>query len=120
MHPLIRTEADRRVADWHAPYGLLVVPLLLERGGARSRVQRVLVVDCPEETQVERVEARSCLDAREVRAIMATQLTRAERIAQADDVIDNSGPIEAIAPQVAALDLRYRAIAARAASGPRA
>lgn len=117
LHPLIRDEADRRVAAWHAPYGLLVVPLLLERGGARSRVQRVLVVDCPEDTQVERVVARSGLSEPEVRAIMATQLTRAERIAQADDVIDNGGPREAIAPQVAALDRRYREIAVRAAGG---
>lgn len=119
LHPLIRAEADRRVAAWRAPYGLLVVPLLLERGGARARVQRVLVVDCPENTQVERVVARSGFSEPEVRAIMAAQLTRAERLAQADDVIDNGGPLDAIAPQVAALDRRYRKIAARAGDGPR-
>ena len=64
LHPLIRDEADRRVATWRESYGLLVVPLLLERGGARSRVDRVLVVDCPEETQVVRVVTRSGLATR--------------------------------------------------------
>ena len=112
LHPLIRVEADRRVAHWNAPYGLLVVPLLLERGGARDRVHRVLVVDCPEETQVARVMSRSALSADQVRAIMAAQLSRAARLAQADDVIDNGGAREAIAPQVFMLDQRYRALAA--------
>ncbi len=108
LHPLIREEADRRIATWRAPYGLLVVPLLLERGGARSRVDRILVVDCPEETQVARVLARSGLQPSQVRAIMAAQATRAARIAQADDILDNSGPQAAMLPQVLALDRRYR------------
>ena len=111
LHPLIRAEADRRVAQWTAAYGLLVVPLLLERGGARERVHRVLVVDCPEDVQVARVMARSGLTAGQVRAIMAAQLSREARLAQADDVIDNSGPHAAIAPQVERLHARYRGIA---------
>jgi dephospho-CoA kinase len=111
LHPLIRAEADRRVAQWRAPYGILMVPLLLERGGARSRVDRVLVVDCPEAIQVQRVMTRSGLAESEVRAIMAAQLSRQERLAQADDVIDNAGTHAAIAPQVAALDERYRRLA---------
>ncbi len=64
-----------------------------------------------------RVAARSGLTAAEVRAIMATQLTRAERLARADDVIDNTGPVSAIAPQVADFDRRYRALAAANAAG---
>jgi dephospho-CoA kinase len=112
LHPLIRTAAARKVAAWAGPYGLLVVPLLFERGGHKGLVQRVLVVDCPEETQVQRVMARSGLTAAAVRAIMATQLPRPERLARADDVLDNAGPLTAIAPQVAALDRRYRAMAA--------
>jgi dephospho-CoA kinase len=111
LHPLIRTAAARNVATWKGPYGLLVVPLLFERGGHKGLVQRVLVVDCPEETQVQRVMARSGLTAAAVRAIMATQLSRAERLAKADDVLDNAGPLAAIAPQVAALDRRYRSMA---------
>ena len=118
LHPLIRDEADRRIATWTEPYGILVVPLLLERGGARSRVRRVLVVDCTEATQVARVIARSGLTEAEVRAIMAAQLSREARLAQADDVIDNDGPLEAIAPQVARLDRRYREVAAGAAADP--
>ena len=112
LHPPIRDEIARRVAAWRAPYGILVVPLLLERGGAGALAGRVLVVDCPEDAQVRRVVRRSGLDPAQVRAIMATQLPRAERLARADDVLDNSGPHEAIAPAVARLDASYRALAA--------
>jgi hypothetical protein len=75
-------------------------------------VQRTLVVDCPEELQPQRAAARSGLTHAEVGAIMATQLRRADRDDRADDVLDNSGPPAAIAPQVAVLDRRYRALAA--------
>jgi dephospho-CoA kinase len=87
------------------------VPLLLETGRLRPIVDRVLVVDCPEDVQVARVRARSGLAEAEVRAIMAAQLPRAARLAQADDVIDNAGAQDAIAPQVARLDGCYRDIA---------
>lgn len=117
LHPLIRDESESRVHAWHAPYGILVVPLLLEaRGEKRRRVDRVLVVDCPEALQVARVMARNGLTEAEVRAIMATQLSRSERLAQADDVIDNSGERAEIAPKVATLDLRYRALARKGAA----
>ena len=112
LHPLIRSAAIREMEGWASPYGILVVPLLLERGGLTHIVDRVLVVDCAEEQQVERVTRRSGLAPQDVRAIMATQLTRAERLAGADDVLDNSGPPEAIGPAVAALDRRYRDLAA--------
>jgi dephospho-CoA kinase len=112
LHPLIGTEALRRIAGWRAPYGLVVVPLLFERGNFLRHVQRVLVIDCPEDLQVQRVMARSGLTEADVRAIMAAQTSRAERLARADDVVDNAGPPDAIAPQVAALDRRYRALAA--------
>ena len=114
LHPLIRAAARREMDAWAGPYGLLVVPLLYERGGL-STVDRVLVVDCPEEEQVRRVMARSGLPAASVRAIMATQLSRADRLAKADDILDNEGPPTAIAPQVAELDRRYRALAASGA-----
>jgi dephospho-CoA kinase len=114
LHPLIRAETERQLRSWRGPYGIVVVPLLLERGGLRTIIDRVLVVDCPEEEQVRRVIARSGLAAEEVRAIMATQLDRPRRLAGADDVLDNSGAPDAIAPQVRALDLRYRTLADRA------
>jgi dephospho-CoA kinase len=112
LHPLIRTAARRECANWKGPYGVLVVPLLFERGGLADVVDRTLVVDCPEDEQVARVTRRSGLAADEVHAIMATQLTRTARLARADDVLDNSGAASAIVPQVAELDRKYRALAA--------
>jgi len=117
LHPLILGFIDRTIATWRSAYGMLVVPLLLERGGARQRVARVLVVDCPEDLQIHRVTARSALSEAEVRAIMATQLPRATRLARADDIIDNSGPLTALTSQVARLHQVYRECAARAAAG---
>ncbi|MGH8801162.1 MAG: dephospho-CoA kinase [Casimicrobiaceae bacterium] len=111
LHPLIRTRAEEAIARWRTPYGIVVVPLLLERGGLQGRVARVLVVDCGEEEQVRRVRARDGLTEAEVRAIMASQLSRAARLAAADDVIDNSGAPDLILPQVARLDRRYRELA---------
>ena len=112
LHPMIRTEADRRSDASRAPYVVLVVPLLVESGGYRSRVQRVSVVDCPEEIQVARVMSRSGLSAEEARAIMAAQVGRDQRLAVADDVIDNSGDLAALRPQVEALHRQYLEMAA--------
>ena len=82
LHPMIRAEADRRSAAARAPYVVLVVPLLVESGGYRSRVQRIAVVDCPEAVQVARVMSRSGLSAGEARAIMAAQVGREARLAE--------------------------------------
>lgn len=112
LHPLIRAEADRRSAASRAPYVVLVVPLLVESGGYRSRVQRVAVVDCPEAVQVTRVMSRSGLSADEARAIMAAQVGRDARLAVADDIIDNGGELAALRPQVETLHRRYLEMAA--------
>jgi dephospho-CoA kinase len=120
LHPLIHAFLDQALAAWRSPYGLLSVPLLLERGGLLPRVARVLVVDCPEEEQVRRVASRSGLTPAEVRAVMATQMPRAARLARADDVIDNAGAMAGIAPQVARLDAKYRELAARHPGATRA
>lgn len=107
LHPMIRAESERRMAGAAGPYVVYVVPLLIESGNYRQRVDRVLVVDAPETLQVERVRVRSRLAEAEVRGIMAHQVSRAERLAAADDVIDNSGPIDALRKQVAALHMKY-------------
>jgi dephospho-CoA kinase len=109
LHPLVAAHIEAAIARWQGPYGIVVAPLLLERGNLLRHVERVLVVDAPEDEQVSRTMRRSGLAAGEVRAIMATQLSRAQRLARADDVIDNSGQHAAIAEAVRRLDARYRA-----------
>ncbi len=107
LHPMIRAESARRSLAASGPYVVHVVPLLIESPDYRQRFDRVLVVDCPEEIQMERVRARSGLSADEVRAIMRAQASRAERLAAADDVIDNGGKRDALRKQVAALHQKY-------------
>jgi dephospho-CoA kinase len=107
LHPLIREESKRRIAAAAGPYVIHVVPLLIESPDYRRRVDRVLVVDAPEATQLTRVRARSRLPEDEVRAIIRTQATREARLAAADDVIDNAGPLDALRNQVAALHQKY-------------
>jgi dephospho-CoA kinase len=107
LHPLILEESQRRIAAAQGPYVIHVVPLLIESPDYRSRVDRVLVIDAPVETQVERVRLRSALSEAEVRAIVAAQTTRAQRLAAADDVIENRGTIDALRKQVAAFHLKY-------------
>jgi dephospho-CoA kinase len=116
LHPMIRAEADRRIAAAAGPYVVYVVPLLIESGGQRDRVQRILVVDAPESLQVERVRARSGLSDKEIRAIVAQQASRQARLAAADDVIENSASLDALRKQVASLDARYRKMAVSAKS----
>jgi dephospho-CoA kinase len=107
LHPMIREESALRIAAAAGPYVVHVVPLLIESPDYRRRVDRVLVVDCPEQTQIERVSARSGLSESDVRAIMRTQATRPDRLAAADDVIDNGGSRESLRKQVAALHQKY-------------
>jgi dephospho-CoA kinase len=107
LHPMIREESRRRIADAPGPYVIHVVPLLVESADYRTRVDRVLVVDSPEEFQVDRTRARSGLSEGQVRAIIASQATRAERLAAADDVIDNRGTIDALRKQVGGFHQKY-------------
>ena len=107
LHPMIREESRRLIAGARGPYVIHVVPLLVESPDYRSRVDRVLVIDAPEALQVERVRSRSGLSEAEVRAIVAAQATRAQRLAAADDLIENRGTIEALREQVAALHRKY-------------
>jgi dephospho-CoA kinase len=94
----------------HAPPPQAPQPQPRRTTGVATAVVSVLVVDTPEDEQVRRTARRSGLAPDDVRAIMATQLARADRLARADDVIDNGGAHAAIAAQVAALDARYRTL----------
>ena len=114
LHPMIRARTRELVQAARSPYVILMVPLLVESNDYRRRCQRILVVDCPEELQVERVMTRSGLAAEQVRAIMANQVTRAGRLAAADDVIDNSQDLAHLRRQVEALHARYLQLAAAA------
>ncbi|MBM3352585.1 MAG: dephospho-CoA kinase [Betaproteobacteria bacterium] len=111
LHPMIREQSARRIAAATEPYVVHVVPLLVESPDYRKRVQRVLVVDCPEPMQVERVRKRSGLSGDEVQAIVRSQASRAQRLAAADDVIDNSGTIAALQKQVETLHRIYLRLA---------
>ena len=112
LHPLIRQEVERRLDTLVAPYVLIVIPLLVETGGYRDVLNRVLVVDCPEDAQIARVMTRSGLGQDEVTAILAAQAGRAERLAAADDVIVNDASAAALRAEVTALHQRYLAYAA--------
>jgi dephospho-CoA kinase len=112
LHPLIRAEARDRVSSSTAPYVMLVVPLLLETGGYPDLVRRVLVIDCEESQQISRTMQRSALTEEAVRAIMAAQLPRQQRLAGADDVLLNDGDLSRLRSQIDHLHDRYLALAA--------
>jgi dephospho-CoA kinase len=101
LHPRIATTVSERVAALRTPYCIIVIPLLLERSA--TRVDRIVVVDADPAEQVRRVVARDDLTEAEVEAIMRTQAARSERLAAADDVIDNNGDLKHLNRQVAAL-----------------
>jgi len=112
-HPRIRerliAHLERLVAS-DAPYVLLVSPLLFE-SGQHQMVDRALVIDVPEVLQIERTAARDDVDETQARAIVAAQMPRAERLARADDVLDNGGSEAEMRRQVAELDRQYRELA---------
>ena len=113
LHPLISQETASAAQLATGSYVVFVVPLLVESGRWVERVDRVLVVDCPEAVQVERVIRRNQFSATQVEAIMATQATRAQRLAAADDVIVNDGHRDQVAAAVARLHDMYLALAAK-------
>lgn len=113
LHPLIRAESQRRVTAAAAPYALLVVPLLFETGASLELTARVLVIDCEEAEQVRRASQRPGVSGSDVRRIMAAQLARAQRLARADDVIENNGDLDSLRRSVGAMHRKYMAFAGR-------
>ena len=111
LHPLIRIEVARRTTFFSTPYAMIVVPLLFETGGYHEIIQRILVVDCNEQDQIARAMTRTGLDEQTARAIMATQLSREERLLRADDVIANDADLSHLRQQVDALHRKYLVLA---------
>jgi dephospho-CoA kinase len=109
-HPRIGAAMEAQCAQAGGPYQVVVVPLLIESGFDR-RVDRVLVVDCPEDLQLSRLMTRDGESEARARQLLAAQISRAERLARADDVVDNSGGLAATRQRVTELDARYRALA---------
>ncbi len=112
LHPAILEELGRQSRAAPGPYQVLVVPLLVE-GDRAGLFDRVLVVDCPEELQVERLMSRDGETRAAALGMLAAQVSRQKRLAAADDVIVNDGPAGDLERQVAGLDRKYREIAAQ-------
>ena len=106
LHPAIRAEMERQSREAGGPYQLLVIPLLVE-SGRRDHVDRVLVVDVPEATQVERLVRRDAVPREQAEAALRAQATREARLAFADDVIENTGDMAALTARVAELHRGY-------------
>jgi dephospho-CoA kinase len=116
LHPHIEAATLAAMAAAGGPYQIIVVPLLVEAGFGRH-VDRVLVIDCPEDLQRERLGARDGSSAQEAGRMLAAQASRAERLRHGDDVLTNEGDLDALRQGVADLHRRYTALAA-AAPGP--
>lgn len=123
VHPLVRQAAldqARDSAESGAPYVVFAIPLLVESGDWLSRVDRVLLVDCPAREQLQRVMRRSSLPAAQIQAIIAQQASRQRRLAAAQDVLFNGGSLDLVPARVTRLHAAYIALAkARATQGAR-
>ena len=112
LHPLIRQLSAERCRAAGSPYVILAVPLLVESGTYRERCDRIVVVDCPESLQIARVMARNGMPVDEVKAIMAAQATRQQRLAVANDVVVNDADQAKLHAQVAVLHRKYLMLSA--------
>ena len=111
-HPAIGSAVEALAAAAGGPYQILVIPLLVEKGLA-GRLDRVLVVDCPEQMQLERLQKRDGSSSEQARAMLNAQASRAERLKAAHDVIHNESDVVALREQVATLHQRYLDLAAK-------
>jgi len=111
LHPMILDCANEQLARANGAYNVLVVPLLIESSAYRKRVDRMVIVDCDEKTQITRTMARSGMGEDAVRAIINSQASRQDRLAAAHDVIDNDGDLARLKTQVELLHRRYLVLA---------
>jgi dephospho-CoA kinase len=110
-HPAIRAELARRSQTVGGKYQIHAIPLFTE-GGAKGNYARVLVVDCPESLQLQRLMQRDQVNETQARQTLAAQATREQRLAVASDVVVNDGSLDALRAQVAHLHTRYLDLAA--------
>jgi len=110
LHPAIRAEMERQSRAAGGPYQVLVIPLLVE-GGRQNHINRVLVVDVPEATQIERLVRRDGVSRDQAEAALRAQASRDARLAFADDVIENTGDVAALETRVAKLHGEYLRLA---------
>jgi dephospho-CoA kinase len=116
LHPLIRADMERQAAQAQAPYVVLAIPLLVEGGDSAKRVDRVLAVDVDEALQILRLRARDASSEEQARAILASQASRAARLAAADDVLLNTGTVADLRQAVDRLHEQYLQLAQTSAS----
>lgn len=107
LHPLILSEVVQLVKKAQSPYIVVVIPLLLETKDYDDLIDRILVIDCEEQQQISRTMERSQLSEQFVKAVMATQITRKDRLQRADDVIYNDRDIESLKVHVARMHSKY-------------
>jgi len=118
LHPLIRADMEQQADEATGPYLVMAIPLLVEGGSAPDRVDRVLVVDAAEETQLQRVQARDGGSMEQARAILASQASRETRLAAADDVLLNTGSVADLRQGVDRLHEQYLQMAETWPNGP--
>jgi dephospho-CoA kinase len=116
LHPLIRADMERTATQAKGSYLVMAIPLLIEGGAARQRVDRVLVVDADETLQIQRVQARDGGSQEQARAILASQSSRAQRLSQADDVLLNTGTVAELRQSVDRLHEQYLQLAQTSSS----
>jgi dephospho-CoA kinase len=107
LHPLVRANMELQATAAQGPYVVMAIPLLIEGGDPHQRVDRVLVVDADEALQIQRVQARDSASEEQARAIMASQVSRAARLAAADDVLSNTGTVAELRQAVDRLHEQY-------------
>ena len=106
LHPGIRAEVRTRLQKLDAAYAIVVIPLLVESGQVEA-YNRVLVVDCDEAAQIQRVRARDQRELAQIQAIIKSQVSRTERLSWADDIIENNGSVPELEQKVAQLHRTY-------------
>ena len=116
-HPAIRQQTQQQLAQASSPYAILASPLLFE-SGQQALVQRTLVIDLPESLQLQRASQRDGNSEEQIRRIMNAQISREERLQQADDVVNNAGSLANLQQQLDALHQQYLALAAQTSPSP--